>query len=154
MSTTTKYALTTDGSARSVKRMPQGVPASVPYVPTSTSTIDYESGFAAKRIIHVSAASGTVEYVHLWVTPSSTSSDNAVVTIEVIPSNELIMLPGASMACTRWPLKDRAIAFTVRGTQPAPQQILQGFLLHSGSALSIYSRNAGILFYGFVVVEQ
>lgn len=128
---------------------------SVPYIPQATSSAEYASSFPAQRIVHVSASSGTTEYVHLFATPAVASTEDVIITVEVIPHTELTTpAGGTSMVATRWPMPDRGISFTVRGTQSAPQQILQGFGIHSGAALSVYTRSSGLLMYGFVVVAQ
>lgn len=135
-------------SAHTQLRVPQGIPEAVAVLPQESSSASEIMSFSLNRVIHVSSQSGVKEHIHVYCTSSVTTD----VFIEVIPTNLLVEATATEpQRASSWP--ERQMILQVRETQTAPQILLQGLTISSGAALSLHSKEPGVLFFGFVVVD-
>lgn len=133
-------------SSHTQLRVSQGIPESMAVLPDDSSDASDIMSFNVDRIIHVSSSSGKNEYVHLYCT----SVVNTDIFIEVIPNNALVDSGGVQRASS-WPRRE--LVLQLKANQSSPQIILQGFNISSGAAISAFSKDTGVMFFGFVVQD-
>lgn len=133
-------------SSHTQLRVSQGVPESMAVIPDDSSDASDIMSFNTNRIIHVSSSSGRKEHVHLYCI-STTKTD---IFVEVI-SNSGLVESGNIQRASSWP--KRELVLQVNANQPSPQIVLQGFTISAGAAISVCSRDPGVMFFGFVVQE-
>ena len=133
-------------SSHTQLRVSQGVPESVAVLPSNSSDASDIMSFNVNRIVHVSSSSGTKEHVHLYCT----STINTDIFIEIISSSGLVE-SGNIQRASSWPRRD--LVLQVKANQPSPQIVLQGFTISAGAAISVCSKDPGVMFFGFVVQE-
>ena len=133
-------------SSHTQLRVSQGVPESVAVLPSNSSDASDIMSFNVNRIVHVSSSSGTKEHVHVYCT----STINTDIFIEIISSSGLVE-SGNIQRASSWPRRD--LVLQVKANQPSPQIVLQGFTISAGAAISVCSKDPGVMFFGFVVQE-
>ncbi len=136
---------------QTLPRVPHGIPETVACVPSRTALQAIANLFNIERVVHVTPIDGT-HYVHLFATLSPGVAGPVRVYVQILPSTSVFApLDGSSVSALVWPRRELSLAFDVRGGQPSPQLLLQGFVVHSGAAVSVWSTTPGALFFGYVV---
>jgi hypothetical protein len=139
-------------TAQTVLRAAQGIPEAIPSLPVSAADATTVLTFQENRIVHVAPQTGAKHFVHVY----ASSPIDTDVFVEVLTNSDLATSGSKNIAAS-WPKIDAAFTFRLRANQPAPQILLQGFVISAGAALSVYLPEGtalGPAFFGFVVAEN
>ena len=137
-------------TTQTVLRAAQGIPESIPSIPAAADDATSVLNFQQDRIVHVSPQTGAKHFLHVY----ASSPIDTDVFVEVLSNADLTTSGTKNIAAT-WPRIENSFCFRLRAGQPAPQVLLQNFVISAGAALTLYvpEGTTGATFFGFVVAE-